>query len=348
MPRTPLLNLSLKEVSGLTLRPLILLFALFLSAPALAQRDRDTYTGAGQTFEISGEVRVSETRASAQGIPVRLERFSGGIIDQISTDSRGRFRFANLQRGYYKVIVNAPGFRPAQQDADLQVLFRAFMVFELTADIAKSSIGALAVPDVIDARAPAEAREEFTRGRAALSKRNYQDAVEHLQKAILIYPEFFEARLLIATAFMDGRQWEKAEEALLRALEIKPEDSTVLFSLGEVYWRLKRYTEAEKALLDGTKLDDKSWHGNFTLARLYWDQGEVIKAGPAVGRTLQLKPDFAEAHLLAGNVLLRLAQRERALVEYREYLRLAPKGEFATQTRDLVQKLSKVVAEHKN
>jgi hypothetical protein len=60
-----------------------------------------------------------------------------------------------------------------------------------------------------------------------------------------------------------------------------------------------------------------------------------------------LKPDFAEAHLLAGNILLRLEQRERALVEYQEYLRLEPKGEFAAPTRELVDKLSKVIVENK-
>ena len=36
----------------------------------------------------------------AQNIPVRLERFSGGLIDQIVTDNRGRFSFTKLQRGY--------------------------------------------------------------------------------------------------------------------------------------------------------------------------------------------------------------------------------------------------------
>lgn len=51
-----------------------------------------------------------------------------------------------------------------------------------------------------------------------------------------------------------------------------------------------------------------------------------MKAAPAVGHTLQLKPDFAEAHLLAGNISLKLNQQQRAKIEYQEYLRLSPKG----------------------
>ena len=324
--------------------PLAFIFALAISSPLFAQRERDTYSSASaNSFEVVGQVRVAETGLPASKIPIRLERFGGGVVDQIDTDSGGRFRFPNLQRGYYRVIVNAPGYRLAQQDADLQVLFRAFLVFELASENPK----AIALLDVIDARAPPEAREELVRGRAALGKKSYEEAVGHLQRAIVVYPEFYEAHLLLGTALMDERDWKKAEAAFQRAVELKAGSGAAILSLGEVYWRQKRYDEAEKTLLDGLKLEDKSWHGHFTLARLYWDLGNIPKAGPAIGRTLQLKPDFAEAHLLAGNILLRINQQERALAEYQEYLRLEPKGEFAVQARELVEKLSKAIVENK-
>jgi len=324
--------------------PLAFIFSLVISSPLLAQRDRDTYsTASPNSFEVVGQVKLAATGLPGVKIPIRLERFGGGLVDQIDTDSTGRFRFGSLQRGYYRVIINAPGFRPAQQDADLQIMFRAFMVFELA-----ENTGALALIDVIDARAPAEAREELVRGRVALGKKSYEQAVGHLQKAIAVYPEFYEAHLLLGTALMDAREWKKAEVAFQRAVELKAGSAPAVLSLGEVYWRQKRYDEAEKTLLDGLKLDDKSWHGYFTLARLYWDLENIPKSGPAIGRALQLKPDFAEAHLLAGNILLRINQQERALAAYQEYLRLEPKGEFATQARELVQKLSKAITANQN
>jgi tetratricopeptide (TPR) repeat protein len=335
--------------SAVLLRPpadrllLLLLFAL-LSSPALAQRDRDTYSNpSANSFEIVGQVRLTSSGLPANRIPIRLERFGGGLVDQIDTDATGRFRFANLQRGYYRVIVNVPGFKPVQQDADLQVVFRAYLAFELAPETAAS----MSLLDVIDARAPAEAREQLVRGRTALGRKSYEEAIGHLQRAIAVYPEFYEAQILLGTAFVDEREWQQAETAFQRALELKTSSATALLSLGEVYWRQHRYDEAEKSLLAGLKLDDKSWNGYFTLARLYWDQENVAKAAPAIGHTLQLKPDFAEAHLLAGNVLLRINQRERALLEYQEYLRLEPKGEFASQTRELVEKLSKAIVENK-
>ena len=326
-------------------RPLLLLvWVLLLSSAVLAQRDRDTYSNpSANALEVVGQVRVVETGLPASRVPIRLERFGGGTIDSMDTDSSGRFRFANLQRGYYKVVINAPGFKPVQQDADLQVVYRAYLVFELSAE--KS--GSMTLIDVIDARAPAEAREELVRGREALSKKSYAVAIGHLQKAIAAYPSFYEAHLLLGTAFVDEREWKKAEAAFQSALDLKTSSAAATLSLGEVYWRQNRNDEAEKTLLDGLKLDDKSWNGYFTLARLYWDRENIAKAAPAIGHTLQLKPDFAPAHLLAGNILLKVNQQQRALTEYREYLRLEPKGEFAVQTRELAEKLSKAIGENK-
>lgn len=328
------------------LRLLLVAAFLFVVSPALAQRERDTYSPNTQAFEVSGEVRFTETGAIAVNVPVRLERFSGGLIDSITTDNRGRFRFPNLQRGYYKVIVNTPGYRPAQQDADMQVVARVYLVFELTSDASKNASGLPVFNEVIDARVPAEAREAFSNGRNALAKKSYREAVGHFEKAVFAYANFFDAQLLLGISFMDLKEWENAEKALLRAVEIKPENGAARIYLGEVYWRQKRNTDAEATLREGLKLDEKSWHGHFTLGRVYWDMGEVAKAGGPIGMTLQLKPDLAEAHLLAGNILLRVNQRERALVEYREYLKLAPKGEFVSQVQELVRRVEKSLTEN--
>ena len=318
----------------------IAMLAVF-TATVHGQRDRDTWISV-QTLEISGQVRLKELGQPAGNVSVRLERFSGGIVEEMLTDDRGRFRFGGLQRGYYTVIISAEGFEQVRQHADLQVLFKAYLMFELTRVKAASPDKSTAV---IDARVPAAAREEFAKATLALRDKKPENAPPHLERALLIYPGFFEAHVLLGTTYMTLREWAKAESPLNRALEIKPDSPAVMLSLGEVYWRQKRHAEAEQTLRAGLKLDEKSWYGHFTLGRLYWDMGQVTKAGAPVGMTLQLKPELAEAHLLAGNILLRVNQPERALIEYREYLRLAPKGEFVPQVQELIRKVEKTLKE---
>lgn len=310
------------------------------ASPALAQRDRDSYSSS-PLVEIYGQIQVPEGRATTPDIVVRLERFSGGVLDQMPPDHQGKFRFTNLQRGYYTIEVIAPGYKQAQQQADMQVVSRTYLVFELVPD--KADAATPQPNSVIDARVPSEAQSEFAKARAALQDKKTKEAVQHLSKAIGLYPQFFEAQFLLGTVYMDALSWDDAATALRRALEIKPDSAMTLFSLGEVYRREKQYADAEKVLQDGLKLDDDSWQGHFALARVYWEQNEVLKAAPHVGRTLQLKPDFADAHLLAGNLFVRLNLLDRALTEYDEYLRLAPKGEAAEQTRQLAQKIRKAL-----
>jgi Flp pilus assembly protein TadD len=64
------------------------------------------------------------------------------------------------------------------------------------------------------------------------------------------------------------------------------------------------------------------------------------KAYEEVKRALALKPDLATAHLLKGNLLLRVSRTTDALAEFGEYLRLEPNGPFATETRALMEKIS--------
>lgn len=330
-------------------RIFLALFLLALTAPALAQnseRDRDTYNPSTTNTDITGQVRFAGSLSPAEGVRVVLEKVGGGVLDQMATDNRGRFHFTSLQRGQYVVNISAPCYQAERRQVELVVIFRAYLDVELAPDTTSPACAA-APASAVDARVPDEARREFERGSAALSKGKDDEGVSHLRKAVEIYPDFLQARLLLASAHMKARRWEDAEAALARAVETDPHSVAALVSLGEARRRLKKYAEAEESLAVALKLDDNSWQGHLALGRVYLDTDQVKKAAPHIGRTLQLKPDLPEAHLLGGNILLKVGEPARALAEYEEYLRLAPDGEYAAPTRELVGKLKKSLAEKK-
>src|SRR5581483_3577580 len=252
--------------------------------------------------EISGQVRFAADRAPAEHVFVRLETFGGAFIAQAQTDRTGKFRFSGLALGLYTVTVRHPGFDEVQQQVDLQTTPTANLFIQLKPTKPDVARDAETTAPLLDSRIPAEARREFEKGRAALiDHKKPSEGVAHLEKAISIYPDFVEAQLLLGTAWMDAQKWEKAEQALRRVLEINPKAAQALFALGEVYLRQERYAEAEKSLQEGLRLESNSWHGHFTLGRVYYGKGDLAKAGPEAGRAIQLKPDYADAHLLAGN-----------------------------------------------
>jgi tetratricopeptide (TPR) repeat protein len=331
----------------LRFRPLAaLVFLAFAAHPAFAQQDTDVLQGA--SFEITGQVRLLVGKGVVERANVRLEGFAGGLVDQTVTNSNGRFRFSGLRRGFYTVSVRAAGLKEERQQAEVsQFLRRAHIFFDLKPDGSASPGAAVPANRVLDARAPAEAQREFEKGETALGEGKAKEGISHLEKATSLFPEFLEAYHLLVNAYMETQQWAKAESALLRMLKIKPQQIEALVNLGEVKRRQKKYAEAEQTLQEAIKTDDKSWKGHFTLGRVYWEMDNIVKAGHQIGRTLELKPDLAEAHLLGGNIFMRARMPENALIEYEEYLRLAPTGEFAKQTQELVRQLKEAIAKKK-
>lgn len=326
-----------------------LLLALLLTAAcgraASAQRE-------GTPFPIrrtiTGQVRFAQGGAPAENVIVRLDSFSGGYIGEERTDRLGKFRFTGLAAAQYVVTVRTPGYREVQRQVELETNPSDYLQLQLAPEKTDGAPPAPAggVGRTVDANVPAEAHAELEKGRAALlNSKKVDEALAHLEKAVNIYPRFYEAQLLLGTAYMDAGKWEQSAAALGRARAINPKGGAALFALGEVHRHQKKYDEAERVLKEGLALEEKSAAGYYTLGRVYWDKGDYARAGPQVGRALQLKPDFAEAHLLAGNILLRARQGENALTEFQEYLRLAPEGEFAGQARQMVEKIKKALAE---
>jgi tetratricopeptide (TPR) repeat protein len=109
-------------------------------------------------------------------------------------------------------------------------------------------------------------------------------------------------------------------------------------------------------LTKGLAIQDASYLGHLNLARVYWEKAHEIKdlaqAKPAleksyeeVKRALILNPSLGSAHLLKGNLLLRVGRANDALTEFNEYLRLEPNGPFSTETRTLIDKIKKATSQ---
>jgi Tfp pilus assembly protein PilF len=329
------------ELKAMIIRTLLLLTLLSLFATQTpAQTDNDPMAP-GSLFEISGQIRSADNK-TVENVMVRIESASGALVDQGTADSLGRFRFTRLRSGQYRISASASGLVSQVQSVDLsRASPRVHVLLQVVPESPTFRSPSAGRGGVIDARVPAEAKVAFEKGRAALVEKKSDVAISHLQKAAEIYPDFYDAHILLGQLYMEGNRWEKAEASLRQAVKINPKAATAMVSLGDVYRRQKKYEEGQRMLEEALKLDNSSWESNFTLGRIHWELKDIAKAGRYVARSIELEPNIAEAHLLAGNIFIRAGLPANALIEYEEYLRLAPKGEFAAQTQVLVDKLKK-------
>jgi tetratricopeptide (TPR) repeat protein len=315
------------------------LFAVMLIArPVMGQGARTR----SLPVTVHGQIRYAHGGVPAENVLVRLERFSGGMEAETVTDRTGKFQFSGMSPGVYLLKVHLPGFHDEQRQIDLQTTPSEYVLFQLLPEEVRSSNTTVQPTKLVDVNVPPRAQKEFEKAEQILlssRKERFTECVRHLETAVSIYPRFLEAQLKLGTTYMDLGEWEKAEEALNRALEIDPKTVNTLFAIAELNVQRKNYVEAERFLIDGLNIENRSWQGHFMLGRLYWSKNEIVKAGRQVALALQLNPNFADAHMLGANILLRAGKREDALFEFEEYLRLAPKGAYATQARETVQKL---------
>ena len=302
--------------------------------------------------EIHGQVRFAEGGAPAQQVLVRLESYDGGgSINEAFTDRLGKFTFTGIPPAQYSVRVHQAGYRDAQQNVDMTTTTSGLVMLQLLRDV--STTTKTSAVGTIDVAVPPNAQKEFDKGTAALAeggKDKTAFAARCFEKAVSIYPKFVEARLKLGTAYMDLEQWDKAEKALLGTIEVDAKAFNALFALSEIYLRENKMTEAEKVLVQGLAIQDQSYLGHLNLARVYWEKARAVKdlmaAKPAlekayeeVKRALALNPDLAGAHLLKGNLLLRVGRAADATSEFNAYLRLEPNGPLAAETRTLIEKI---------
>lgn len=311
------------------------------------------------TVEIHGQVRFVEGGAPAPNVVVKLESYdSGGSISEVFTDRLGKFSFGGLHPAQYSIHIHQSGYRDVQQNIDMTTTSSGLVMLQLARDFELSGTKPVGARTV-DVNVPPAAQKEFDKGVAALAEGGKDKtvfAVKCFEKAVTIYPKFVEARLKLGTGYMDLEEWDKAENALSETIVVDPKAFNAFFALGEVYLRENKMPDAEKILTQGLAIQNQSYLGHLNLARVYWEQARGLKdltqakpvlekAYDEVKHALVLNPDLAGAHLLKGNLLLRVGRANDALTEFNEYLRLDPNGAFAGETRTLVEKIKKATSQ---
>src|SRR5205814_4317715 len=79
----------------------------------------------------TGQLRVAESSAGPAGVLIILNRGTGMEVARSMTDSRGRFRFPDLQPDNYEVVIQQQGYRPLTRQIDLNFTPSMFVNLEL-------------------------------------------------------------------------------------------------------------------------------------------------------------------------------------------------------------------------
>ena len=97
----------------------------------------------------------------------------------------------------------------------------------------------------LDRKAPAAARREYEKGTRLLILKNYSGALEHLTKAISIYPRFVTAHNALGSVYLNLNRSESAQTEFSMAVALDSHLPYSYLNLGWAQLALKNFASAQ-------------------------------------------------------------------------------------------------------
>ena len=314
------------------LAALILLYSLTASS-----QTQDTMTVEGQVL-------------SNQGIPagtlvnLKLENLEGSLVESRPADSRGRFGFISVPRGYYKLTATADGYQTAQQPLDLRRgAGDRFLITIMLTPLSSSQAQPREKGDTVsvtDLSAPKKARKAYENGEREFGEQKLKEARASFDKALAEHPCYARAHTRLGMTLELQGDFPAAESALRKAIECDAAFLEAYAQLGILLNHLKRFDESKSSLESAVGRFPASWQLHYQLAAAEYGLGrfreaeqEYLKAHSSV------KDVNPEVHVRLADVYTQLREPDKAYAELREYLQADPTGRFAMKVSEVIQRM---------
>jgi len=193
----------------------------------------------------------------------------------------------------------------------------------------------LPVVSVHELRISEKARKAYDQGIQRLAHQDLAGSIPEFQRAIKVFPSYFEAYDKIGIADLGLQRGADAESAFRKSIELSAGlYAEPLFGLGVILCDdHKRLDEAEESIRAGLKLKPDDPAGTFALGWVLYSANRLGEAEETAQRAVSLTPNSPVAYVLLGEVHLRQGN-SRALVEDLDaYLRLDSNGPFSAKAK---------------
>ncbi len=260
----------------------------------------------------------------------------------------GTFLFTDVPSGDYVVEVRSPGYESTRTEirdwsgiSDISV--------PLGRPVADGK--ALAPPgsptvSLRTLKVPTKAMKLAARAQAESDKQNLEEAVEWLQKAVAVFPDFVEAWNNMGVTYMRMGKQKEAESAFLKALETHSQAVPALRNLGYLYLRTERPREALSVLLRAREAQgEKDIYIETYLGHALYGTRQYREAEAVLKGAIRIKSDFAPALYPLALAQVQLHEYQDARRTFTRFLEASDKGSEADVARSLLARLGNMLEE---
>lgn len=223
----------------------------------------------GQTMpSIRGEVQ-SAPGSTTDGLMAQLwDPASHRVVARVVIIS-GTFEFHNIAVGRYDVQIATQNGDPlVSAPVDSSSMFGPVQLRlpHEKRNLPGAGTGTVSIASLRNPP-PKKAFNEFAAGVKASEAKDTARAIEHLQKAIALHPDFAEAHNNLAVQFMRTNRWNEAKDEIDAALRAGPGTPQIYGNLAAILFCLRRVEEAEAAARQAIKLDSRNLQAHYLLGR---------------------------------------------------------------------------------
>jgi len=293
--------------------------------------------------EVSGTVYLDNGGVPAVQIVVTIRSLSVGTSRSILSAVDGTFRMRGLHEGNYQVIAEANGYDSASTTVQVGRFFSDVSLRLKPSHSSNSFAGGSSI-SVYQLKIPAKARQEYERGIASLVKQDPAGSVIHLNKAIEIFPGYYEAYYHLGVAEARLHHDDEAMDDFQKAIDISGGRYAVAqFAYGFLLSNQGRPEEGEQLIRAGLETDPNSAEGHFFLAMSLCTMNRLDEAEKSAREALLRKPDLASTYLVLSDIHAKRREYSAQLQDLDSFLKLspsAPQAQKIRQIREAVQRLA--------
>lgn len=324
-------KLSTRRPRALAALAALLLFAL--AADARAQ-------GTGSI--LYGDLRVDESKAEGPvplAYDILLYGQNGSLINRQTVPNGGRFRFMDLQNGWYDLAVEVEGNEVARMRVQVMSNFKTDFKQDISLQwrMRPAARASSVAADAYKRSSPNQ--KLFDRAAEALNLSKYADAAALLQQLVAADAKDYEAWTELGTAYVSQQDFDGAEKAYQSAADAKPTYAPALLNLGRLRVKLKKFDAAVEVLTKAVALPSPSADANFLLGESYLQLKKGSKAVPYLEEAAKL--GRADAHLRLATLYNAVGLKDRAADQYEQYLAKKPDSPDRKKLEDYIKENKK-------
>ena len=273
-------------------------------------------------------------------------RTQQSILSTIYTNNSGEFQIRNLSEGIYFVEaeIRNGNFETAVRRVELG---RGLMV-DLTLELREKKDPSGNRPGKVVSAAelrqvvPAAAKKQYALGIKFVNKRDFQQAANHFQEALTIYPEYLAARNDLGAQYLKLKRIDDAEKHFEIVLSSDPKNFNAKFNMGLVEMERHHYTEAISLLNQAVAIDSSRPVARLWIGIAKLELGEMETAEAELTRALIMGgAECVAANYHLARIFLSRGDVTDAARSVQSYIQLAPRGEFITEAKELAQKIGR-------